>query len=71
VDFLQSAKARGIRLGLLSDYPAANKLAAMGLDGCVAVLIVLFSAAVGFSTGVLLEAGYGWWRNRKRPSVLL
>lgn len=34
--------------------------------GGVAVLIVLFSAAVGSFIGVLLEAGYGWWCIRKR-----
>ena len=38
--------------------------------GGVAVLIVLFSAAVGFFIGLLLEAGYGWWCTRKRSSVL-
>ena len=36
--------------------------------GSVALLIVLFSAAVGFFVGVLLEAGYGWWCVRRgRP----
>jgi len=40
------------------------------LVGGVAVLIVLFSAAVGFFIGVLLEAGYGWWCTRKRSSLL-
>jgi hypothetical protein len=39
--------------------------------GGVAVLIVLFSAAVGFFIGVLLEAGYGWWCTRKRSGSLI
>jgi HAD superfamily hydrolase (TIGR01549 family) len=47
VDFLQSAKARGIRLGLLSDYPAANKLAAMGLDGYFSVVMSAQDAPIG------------------------
>jgi hypothetical protein len=36
--------------------------------GGVALLIVLFSAAVGFFIGLLLEAGYGWWRTRTKLS---
>jgi hypothetical protein len=38
--------------------------------GGVAVLIVLFSAAVGFFIGLVLEAGYVWWCTRKRSSLL-
>ena len=51
-----------------SSLSATLFLAAM--VGCVAMLIVLFSAAVGFFMGLLLEAGNGWWSTRKRSSVL-
>lgn len=33
VPFLDAARARGLRLGVLSDYPPAAKLAALGVDG--------------------------------------
>jgi len=39
--------------------------------GSVALLIVSFSAAVGFFIGVLLETGYGWWCTRKRSNLWL
>jgi len=42
----------------------------VAMVGGVALLIVLFSAAVGFFFGVLLEAGCGWWCTRKRSSPL-
>jgi len=51
-----------------SSLNATLFLAAM--VGGAAVPIVLFSAAVGFFIGVLLEAGYVWWCTRKRSSVL-
>jgi len=38
--------------------------------GGAAVLIVLFSAAVGSFIGLLLEAGYGRWRTRARSRLL-
>lgn len=34
--------------------------------GGVTLLILLFSAAVGFFIGVLLQAGYRWWCTRRR-----
>lgn len=52
-----------------SSWDATLFLAAM--VGGVAVLIVLFSAAVGFFIGVLLEAGYGWWCTKKRSGSLI
>ena len=51
-----------------SGLNATLLLAAM--VGGAAVLIVLFSAAVGFVVGVLLEAGYGWWCTRKTSRSL-
>jgi len=51
-----------------SSLKATLFLAAM--VGGVALLIVLFSAAVGFLIGLLLEAGYGWWCTRKRSGSL-
>jgi hypothetical protein len=40
------------------------------LVGSVALLILLFSAVVGFFIGLLLEAGYAWWCSRtKRQSA--
>ncbi len=32
IDLLEAAKRKGVRIGLLSDYPAKKKLLAMGLD---------------------------------------
>ena len=43
----------------------------VAMIGGVALLIVLFSAAVGFFIGVLLETGYGWWCTKKRSNLLL
>jgi hypothetical protein len=34
--------------------------------GGAALLILLFSVAVGFVIGLLLEAGYAWWRSRTK-----
>jgi len=45
-----------------SSLNATLFLAAM--VGVVAVLIALFSAAVGFFIGLLLEASHGWWSTR-------
>jgi len=53
--------------------PTANVNATLFLAamvGGVALLIVLFSAAIGFCIGALLEAGYGWWSTRKKSSSL-
>jgi len=38
--------------------------------GGAALVIVLFSAAVGFFIGLVLEAGYGWLAHRKRASLM-
>jgi hypothetical protein len=37
--------------------------------GGAAVLIVLFSAAVGFFIGVLLEVSLGWWHTRRMSTL--
>ena len=47
VDFLHCARGKGIRLGLLSDYPASRKLAAMGLDGYFAAVMSAQDARIG------------------------
>jgi len=74
--------ALGLALGLTSfilavrenlQAPSSSLYATLFLAamvGGVAVLIVLFSAAVGFFIGVLLEAGYGWWCTRKGSGLL-
>jgi len=49
-----------------SSFIATLFLAAM--VGGVAFLIVLFSAAVGFFIGLLLEACYGWWFTKWRSN---
>jgi HAD superfamily hydrolase (TIGR01549 family) len=38
-DFLRSVRARGLRVGILSDYPAGNKLAVLGLTGLVDAVV--------------------------------
>jgi FMN phosphatase YigB (HAD superfamily) len=47
VDLLQAARSRGIRLGLLSDYPATRKLQAMGLDKYFSVVLSAQDIRVG------------------------
>jgi HAD superfamily hydrolase (TIGR01509 family) len=44
--FLSAARERGIRLGILSDYPAAQKLEAMGLSEFFDVVVAAQDAAV-------------------------
>jgi HAD superfamily hydrolase (TIGR01549 family) len=39
LDFLSAARKRGIRLGVVSDYPAAEKLKAMGIIGYFDVVV--------------------------------
>jgi hypothetical protein len=55
----------------LGNRIAGATLFLAAMVGGVAVLIVLFCAAVGFFIGLFLEAGYGWWSTRKRSSVQL
>jgi len=50
-----------------SGWSAAVFLAA--IVGAAAVLIVLFSAAVGCFIGLLLETGNGWWCSRKNGQL--
>ncbi len=47
VDLLESAKKRGIRLGLVSDYPATKKLLALGLDTYFSVVVTAQDNRVG------------------------
>ena len=47
VDLLETATNRGIRLGLLSDYPATRKLLAMGLDTYFSVVLTAQDVGVG------------------------
>jgi putative hydrolase of the HAD superfamily len=47
VDLLETARNRGIRLGLLSDYPATRKLLAMGLDAYFSVVFTAQDVGVG------------------------
>jgi HAD superfamily hydrolase (TIGR01509 family) len=44
--FLSAARARGVRLGVFSDYPAATKLHAMGLTEFFDVIVAAQDAAV-------------------------
>jgi HAD superfamily hydrolase (TIGR01509 family) len=44
--FLLDARSRGLRMGVLSDYPAADKLAAMGLAQYFDVVVSAQDAAV-------------------------
>ena len=45
--FLQACKARGLGLGVLSDYPAHAKLNALGLDGFFDIVLAAQSPEVG------------------------
>jgi len=56
-----------IRENLQATPSLSATLFLAAMVGGVALLIVLFSAAVGFFIGLLLEAAYGWWCTRKRP----
>jgi HAD superfamily hydrolase (TIGR01509 family) len=47
LEFVQACRQRGLRLGVLSDYPAEAKLAALGLDGMFDVVLAAQSAEVG------------------------
>ena len=46
-DFLEVARSRGMRLGLVSDYPATRKLQAMGLGDYFSVVLTAQDARVG------------------------
>lgn len=46
-ELLTWCKQRGLRLGLLSDYPAEKKLEALGLDGLFEVVLCAQDARVG------------------------
>jgi FMN phosphatase YigB (HAD superfamily) len=45
--FLEACKARGVRLGVLSDYPADAKVDALGLHGWFDVVLAAQSPGVG------------------------
>lgn len=47
LDLLETARKRGIRLGLLSDYPATRKLLALGLDTYFSVVLTAQDVRVG------------------------
>jgi putative hydrolase of the HAD superfamily len=47
VDFLNACRSRGLRLGVLSDYPAEAKIAALGLHGLFDVVLSAQSPDVG------------------------
>ncbi|MDQ6673843.1 MAG: HAD family hydrolase [Chloroflexota bacterium] len=47
LEFLHACKSRGLRLGVLSDYPADAKLEALGLAGFFEVVLAAQSAEVG------------------------
>jgi HAD superfamily hydrolase (TIGR01509 family) len=47
VEFLRACRAHGLRLGVLSDYPAEAKLQALGLDGLFDVVLAAQSPHVG------------------------
>jgi phosphoglycolate phosphatase/putative hydrolase of the HAD superfamily len=68
---LGKLKARGFRLGLYSDYPAQDKVAALGLDGCFDLFLSSQDAEVhGFkpdSNGFEIAAR----RMRLRPDQVL
>lgn len=60
-----------VRENLLAPPSSLNAtLLLVAMVGCAALLILLFSAAVGFFVGLLLEAGYGWRSARKKPGLL-
>jgi putative hydrolase of the HAD superfamily len=46
-EFLQHCKTRGLRLGVLSDYPAETKLKALGLGGLFDVVLCAQAPEVG------------------------
>ena len=46
-EFLQTARARGVRLGVFSDYRAETKLQAMSLTGCFDAVVSSCDAEVG------------------------
>jgi FMN phosphatase YigB (HAD superfamily) len=48
LDFVQLCKARGLRLGVLSDYPAEAKLEALGLGGVFDAVVCSRSSEIGF-----------------------
>jgi len=53
VELLESARNKGIRMGLLSDYPARRKLLAMGLDSYFSVVLSAQDCRIGeFKPGV-------------------
>ena len=47
IDFLDACRARGLRLGVLSDYPAEAKLQALGIAGYFDVTLCAQSAEIG------------------------
>jgi HAD superfamily hydrolase (TIGR01509 family) len=47
VNLLETARNRGIRLGLVSDYPASRKLLALGLDSYFSVVLTAQDDRVG------------------------
>jgi phosphoglycolate phosphatase/putative hydrolase of the HAD superfamily len=47
VEFLIACRQRGLRLAVLSDYPAEAKLAALGLDGMFDAVLAAQSAEIG------------------------
>jgi HAD superfamily hydrolase (TIGR01509 family) len=47
LELLQACRARGLRLGVLSDYPADAKLEAMGLSGLFDVVACAQAAEIG------------------------
>jgi HAD superfamily hydrolase (TIGR01509 family) len=47
LEFLHACRQQGLRLGLLSDYPAHAKLSALGLDDLFDVVLTAQSADVG------------------------
>jgi HAD superfamily hydrolase (TIGR01509 family) len=60
LQFLHACKVHGLRLGVLSDYPADTKLKALGLDGLFDVVLAAQAAEVGVfkphPRGLLLAA---------------
>jgi phosphoglycolate phosphatase/putative hydrolase of the HAD superfamily len=60
IEFLRACQARGLRLAVLSDYPADAKLNALGLDGFFDVVLSAQSTEIGVfkphPRGLLLAA---------------
>jgi HAD superfamily hydrolase (TIGR01509 family) len=60
LEFLHACRGRGVRLGVVSDYPPHAKLSALGLDGLFDVVLAAQSAGVGVfkphPRGLLLAA---------------